>query len=85
MPHHPGSRWATFTPSPPLLATHRLPRPQPDGFCLTFTVGRVGVELETGLAQAQEGAVGVETLTADAHVVFTAFVHICGRGDLHRG
>lgn len=43
---------------------------------LTFTVGRVGVELEAGLAQAQERAVGVEALAPDAHVVFAAFVHI---------
>ena len=43
---------------------------------LTFTVSRVVVELETGIAQAHEGAVRVDTLTLTAHVIFAAFVHI---------
>lgn len=45
-------------------------------FHLTFTVSRVSVVLEAGLAQAEEGAVGVETITPDADIVFTALVHI---------
>lgn len=44
---------------------------------LTFAVGHVSVELETDLAQAQEGAVGVDALAVEAHVVFTALVHVC--------
>ncbi len=43
---------------------------------LTFTVSRVSVELEASLTQAQERAICVETLAPDAHIVFTAFIHI---------
>lgn len=44
---------------------------------LTFTVSHVGIELETGLAEAQEGAVGVDALAVEANVVFAALVHVC--------
>lgn len=44
----------------------------------TFTVSRVGVEFEASLTQAQERAISVETLALDAHIVFTAFIHIYG-------
>lgn len=44
---------------------------------LTFAVSHVSVEFEAGLAQAQEGAVGVEALAVEAHVVLTALVHVC--------
>lgn len=42
----------------------------------TFAVGRVVVELEAGLAQAHERAVGVQTLAPDAHVASAALVHV---------
>lgn len=45
-------------------------------FCLTFTVSRVGVELEASLTQAQERSIGVEALSTDTHILFAAFVHI---------
>lgn len=48
---------------------------------LTFTVNHVGIEFETGLAQAQEGAVGVDALAVEAHVVFAALVHVCQDGE----
>lgn len=44
---------------------------------LTFTVNHVGIELETDLAEAQEGAVGVDTLALEADIVFAALVHFC--------
>lgn len=45
---------------------------------LTFTVDHVGIEFETDLAETQEGAVGVDALAVEAHVVFAALVHLCG-------
>lgn len=44
---------------------------------LTFTVNHVGIEFETGLTEAQEGAVSVDALAVEAHVVFAALVHVC--------
>lgn len=43
---------------------------------LTFTVFCFIAVFETSFAQAQKGAIGVQTLSPEAHVVFTAFVHI---------
>lgn len=45
-------------------------------FGLTFTVYCFIVVFEASFTQTQEGAVGVETLSPEAHVVFTALVHI---------
>lgn len=44
---------------------------------LTFAVSHVCVEFETGPAQAQEGAVGVDALAVETNVVFTALIHVC--------
>lgn len=44
---------------------------------LTFAVSHVCVEFETGLAQAQEGAVGVDAPAVETHVVFAALIHVC--------
>lgn len=43
---------------------------------LTFTVCCFIAVFETSFTQAQKGALGVQTLSPEAHVVFTAFVHI---------
>lgn len=42
----------------------------------TFTVSCISIELEAGLAQAQERAHGVYALASDAHVIFAALVHV---------
>lgn len=43
---------------------------------LTFTVCCFIAVFETSFTQAQKGAIGVQALSPEAHVVFTAFVHI---------
>lgn len=55
---------------------HGTPQGELPSLSLTFAVGSVCVELEASLTQAQERAVGVETLAPDAHVVLAAFIHI---------
>lgn len=45
-------------------------------FGLTFTVYCFIIVFEASFTQTQEGAVGVETLSPEAQVVFTALVHI---------
>lgn len=44
---------------------------------LTFAVRHVGIEFETDLTEAQEGAVGVDALAVEADVVVAALVHFC--------